>query len=108
MTNSVLTIEMIKDVIAPIAAKYGVESIYVFGSYARGEATIDSDIDFLVFGGKGFKLSMVYALAEEIREAFGKDVDVFEINEINVGSDFYENVMKEKVLVARNTRIMTA
>ncbi|MBO6309481.1 MAG: nucleotidyltransferase domain-containing protein [Oribacterium sp.] len=100
MTNSVLTIEMIKDVIAPIAAKYGVESIYVFGSYARGEATIDSDIDFLVFGGKGFKLSMVYALAEEIREAFGKDVDVFEINEINVGSDFYENVMKEKVLVA--------
>lgn len=25
---------------------------------------------------------------------------VFEINEINVGSDFYENVMKEKVLVA--------
>ena len=100
MTNSVLTIEMIKDVIAPIAAKYGVESIYVFGSYARGEATIDSDIDFLVFDGKGFKLSMVYALAEEIREAFGKDVDVFEINEINVGSDFYENVMKEKVLVA--------
>ena len=100
MTNSVLTIEMIKDVIAPIAAKYGVESIYVFGSYARGEATIDSDIDFLVFGGKDFKLSMVYALAEEIREAFGKDVDVFEINEINVGSDFYENVMKEKVLVA--------
>lgn len=100
MTNSVLTIEMIKDVIAPIAAKYGVESIYVFGSYARGEATIDSDIDFLVFGGKGFKLSMVYALAEEIREAFGKDVDVFEINEINVGSDFYENIMKEKVLVA--------
>jgi predicted nucleotidyltransferase len=100
MTNSVLTIEMIKDVIAPIAAKYGVESIYVFGSYARGEATIDSDIDFLVFGGKGFKLSMVYALAEEIREAFGKDVDVFEINEINVGSDFYENVIKEKVLVA--------
>ena len=100
MTNSVLTIEMIKDVIAPIAAKYGVESIYVFGSYARGEATIDSDIDFLVFGGKGFKLSMVYALAEEIREAFGKDVDVFEINEINVGSDFYENVMNEKVLVA--------
>ena len=96
MTNSVLTIEMIKDVIAPIAAKYGVESIYVFGSYARGEATIDSDIDFLVFGGKGFKLSMVYALAEEIREAFGKDVDVFEINEINVGSDFYENVMKER------------
>ena len=100
MTNSVLTIEMIKDVIAPIAGKHGVESIYVFGSYARGEATIDSDIDFLVFGGKGFKLSMVYALAEEIREAFGKDVDVFEINEINVGSDFYENVMKEKVLVA--------
>ena len=100
MNEDILTIESIRERIAPIAAKYGVESIYVFGSYARGEATSHSDIDFLVFGGQGFKLTLVFALAEDIRSAFGKDVDVFEINEINEGTDFYNNVMKDRVLVA--------
>jgi len=100
MPDVILSIESIKDIIAPIAARYGVESIYVFGSYARGEASADSDIDFLVFGGKNFKRSYVFSLAEEVRKALGKDVDMFEISEINIDSSFYETVMKEKVLVA--------
>ena len=100
MLNSILDIEFIKDKIAPIAAKYGVERIYVFGSYARGEATAESDIDLLVFGGKDFKKTYVFALAEDVREVLGKNVDMFEINEINTDSSFYDTVMKEKVLVA--------
>lgn len=100
MADSILNMDYIKAKIAPIAAKYGVESIYVFGSYARGEATTDSDIDFLVFGGKGFKRSHIFALAEEVRSALEKDVDMFEISEINTDSSFYETIMKEKVCVA--------
>ena len=100
MLDTILNIETIREIIAPIAAEYGVESIYVFGSYARGEATTDSDIDFLVFGGKNFKRSYVFALAEEVRKALGKEVDMFEISEINTDSSFYETIMKEKVLVA--------
>ena len=100
MLNSILDIEFIKDKIAPIAAKYGVERVYVFGSYARGEATAESDIDLLVFGGKDFKKTYVFALAEDVREVLGKNVDMFEINEINTDSSFYDTVMKEKVLVA--------
>lgn len=100
MNSTVLTLEDIRDKIAPLAEKHGVESIYVFGSYARGEATVDSDIDFLVLGGEGFKLSMVFALSEDMRKVFDKDIDVFEISEINAGSDFYNAVMDERVLVA--------
>ena len=55
MKGTVPTIDEIKIKIAPLALKYRVESIYVFGSYARGEATDSSDIDILVFGGSGFK-----------------------------------------------------
>jgi len=72
MPDVILSIESIKDIIAPIAARYGVESIYVFGSYARGEASADSDIDFLVFGGKNFKRSYVFSLAEEVRKLLAK------------------------------------
>ncbi|MDR3294725.1 MAG: nucleotidyltransferase domain-containing protein [Clostridiales Family XIII bacterium] len=33
---------------APIAIKYQLPTVYLFGSYARGEATDDSDVDILI------------------------------------------------------------
>ena len=72
----------------------------MFGSYARGEADKKSDLDFLVIGGKNFKLTLIFSLAEELRKIFNKNVDVFEISEINKDSDFYKKIMQEKVLVA--------
>lgn len=100
MSENVFTISKIKEIVKPIAEKYNVEEIYLFGSYARGEATKDSDLDFLVFGGKNFKLTMIFALAEELREAFQKEVDVFEIHEVNMDSAFYSSIMKERLIVA--------
>ncbi|MCD8370118.1 MAG: nucleotidyltransferase domain-containing protein [Clostridiales bacterium] len=98
--DGILTLERISEIVRPIALKYNINEIYLFGSYARGEATNESDLDFLVFGGNQFRLTMIFAVAEELREAFGKDVDVFEINEVNRESAFYQTIMKERLLVA--------
>ena len=100
MADNVLTFENIMDIVKPIAKKYKIKEIYLFGSYAREEATANSDLDFLVFGGDDFKPTMIFAFAEELRESFQKNVDVFEINEINRNSDFYNNIMKERRLIA--------
>lgn len=100
MSNHIFTIKDIASLVDPIAKKYRVKEIYLFGSYARGEADGDSDQDFLVFGGENFKLTMIFALAEELREVLKKDVNVFEINEINKDSDIYNTIMKERLLVA--------
>lgn len=100
MNNNILTIDDIKAIVKPIAEKYGVEEVYLFGSYARGEATESSDLDFLVFGGDNFKLTKIFALAEEFRQSFQKQVDVFEIHEVNVESNFYNTIMKERLSVA--------
>ena len=100
MNERIFTIQDIKALVSPIAQKYKVREIYLFGSYARGDANEKSDLDFLVFGGENFKLTMIFALAEELREVLKKDVDVFEINEINRDSDFYHTIMKERLLVA--------
>lgn len=97
MNDKVFTLKDIASLVKPVVKKYGVKELYLFGSYARGEADKDSDIDFLVFGGESFKLTMVFALAEELREVLKKDVDVFEINR---DSDFYNTIMKERLLVA--------
>ena len=100
MKKKIFTISDIKALVKPIAEKYKVKEIYLFGSYARGEADEESDLDFLVFGGEEFKLTMIFSLAEELRKVLNKDVDVFEIHEINEDSDFYKTIMKERLLVA--------
>ena len=97
MNDKVFTITDIKALVKPIAEKYNVDEIYLFGSYARDEADQNSDLDFLVFGGQNFKLTMIFSLAEELRTILNKKVDVFEINEINQDSEFYKTIMKERL-----------
>ena len=100
MSVDILKIDEIADIIKPIIQKYNIAEVYLFGSYARNEASPESDIDFLVFGGEKFRLTDIFAFAEELRRVLDKKIDVFEINEVNENSDFYRQIMNEKVLVA--------
>ena len=53
--------EAIRDLSARIAEKFHPEKIVLFGSYAYGTASEDSDVDLLVilpFQGKGFRMSL--------------------------------------------------
>lgn len=100
MDNRIFTLEKITAMVKPLAEKYHVKEIYLFGSYARGEADENSDLDFLVFGGENFKLTNIFALGEDLREVLQKKVDIFEIHEVNQDSEFYRTIMREKVLVA--------
>ena len=42
------SIEEITRRVTPVAEKYKLAAVYLFGSYARGEATAESDVDLLV------------------------------------------------------------
>lgn len=68
----------------------------VFGSYARGEADEDSDIDVLLDGGESFRPINVFAVAEDLYEMSGKDVDVYELSELDAGP-FRDTVLREAV-----------
>ena len=52
MSDKLYTLEEIREKVKPIAAAYGVERVYLFGSYARGEATAESDLDFRIDAGR--------------------------------------------------------
>lgn len=69
MSEAIYTLDKIKDIVKPIANKYNVQAIYLFGSYARGDADENSDLDFLVFGGAEFKLTNIFALVEKLSVA---------------------------------------
>ena len=98
--NDVLTIEDISAFLLGILKKYHAEKAMVFGSYARREASPDSDIDVIIFGGSQFIPTDIFAIAEELHEKFDKPVDVYEIREINQGTAFYQSIMSEGVMVA--------
>lgn len=100
MNPNVMTIDEIILIVKPLAEKYKIERIYLFGSYARNEASEDSDLDFLVYGGDQFRSVSIFSFAEEIRKQTQKNVDAFEIREINQDSDFYNKIIKERVLIA--------
>lgn len=48
MSDKIYTIDEIKAIAVPIAKRYGISALYLFGSYARGEATSSSDLDFRI------------------------------------------------------------
>ncbi len=94
------TEKQVQDAIKVLLRRYGAESAVLFGSYARGEQTDSSDIDVVVFGGKNFKKSNIFAFAEELRQMTGKDVDAFEICEVDPQTPFYQSVMEEGIKIA--------
>lgn len=98
--KKILEFSDIISIVKPIAEKYNINEVYIFGSYARGEADGDSDVDVLAVGGKDFKLTNILAFGYELSVAFGRDVDAYEIREIKTDSDFYKSVMRERVKVA--------
>ena len=87
----------IEQVIRELLHKYHAEYALLFGSYARGEATAASDIDVIVVGGANFRARDIFAFGEELRQRTQKDVDAFEIREVNTGTPFYESIMREGV-----------
>ena len=93
------TVEL-KDILLPIIRKYNAQKAYIFGSYARNEADMNSDIDVLVIGGKLFDPTDIFCIAEELYTASQKKVDVYEESEIDRNSDLYSNIMKEGIEVA--------
>ena len=95
-----LTRAEIEAAVRTLLNKYHAEYALLFGSYARGEETADSDVDLVVFGGHDFKKSNIFAFAEDLRHMIGKNADVFEICELDEGTPFFNNVMKEGIRIA--------
>ena len=72
----IYTIEEIKQKAIPIAQEYGVDSMSLFGLYARGEANEDSDLDFFIDRGDIKGLLDYIGFVQDLEEIFNCHVDV--------------------------------
>lgn len=91
--------------ITPVVQAYGIRSVYLFGSYARNEATEQSDIDLLV-DTSGTALRSLFSLGQlycDLEKALGKKIDLITMSaleqEDRFSSDelFRRNVERERV-----------
>lgn len=99
----IYTLDEIARRIRPVAEKYHLRAVYVFGSYARGEAREDSDVDLLIddtdSGLRGFAYGGLYG---DLRDALEKDIDMVPVSGLNLpvqhknDADFREAVRKER------------
>ena len=89
---NVLTLKQIKDKVLPILSKHHINEVYLFGSYARGEAKNTSDVDIYCESGDIKTFIDQGFLEDELEEALGKEVDI-----IFIGSrmdDFFKKQLE--------------
>lgn len=72
----VLSIGQVKEIVEPIAKMYGLSAVYLFGSYARGEATVNSDFDFYIKRGNLRGMFQLAGLMNDLEEALNSSVDI--------------------------------
>ncbi|MBE5792753.1 MAG: nucleotidyltransferase [Clostridiales bacterium] len=97
MCDKVYTLDEIKALSMPIAMRHGVAKLYLFGSYARGEATPESDLDFRIEKGRIRNVLQLGSFLNDIEDAFQKNADVLTTQMLS--KDFLESIRPEEVLI---------
>jgi len=96
LNPDVLTIKQIKERMLPVLKKHNINEVYLFGSYARGEAKNSSDIDIYCESGDVKTLYNVAELEEELVKALGKEVDIV-FFDTKIDNFFKEQLEKDKI-----------
>ena len=97
MVRNVYSIGEIRDLVAPIAKQHHVDSVYLFGSYARGEATADSDIDLRVNKGSVKGLIALGAFYADLEDNLGKPLDLLTTGSLD--DAFLRFISEDEVLL---------
>ena len=104
---TVYSVEEIKRIIEPIAGKYDIAVVYLFGSYARGEATDSSDVDILI-NREGSRIKSLFdlgALYNDLNETLDKSIDLLTTDSVEQAETqrrapwFAENLKQERVVI---------
>ena len=90
------TLDEIKSRSIPIAQKYGVKRLGLFGSYARGDMTDSSDIDLRIDKGSIRGLALA-GLLVDLEDALGIPVDL--IPTTSLDTRFLESIHPDEVLL---------
>lgn len=94
--KQIASLSEIQKVVSALSEQYGAERVYLFGSYARGDMTKDSDIDLRIDKGsiRGLELA---GLLVDLEDALGVPVDL--IPTTSLDPRFLQSIQKDEVLL---------
>lgn len=95
------TIEELRNRIAPIAQQHGVQRVSLFGSYSKGTAADDSDIDLKIEKGKLKSLLQICGFRLAVEDALDRPVDL--VTSESSDQDFLDIIAKDEVLLYRTS-----
>ena len=94
-----LSIEELKSYIVPVVEKYPINQVILFGSYARGDASDESDVDLVVESDGKMLNSKIFTLGGDLLVALPVRVDVYDILEIKEKSPLYNSIRAEGIII---------
>lgn len=80
-----------------VLAQYNVSKAYLFGSFARGEQTHDSDIDLRLVCGNTMTFGTLYELSLELEKELGRKVDIVTNPPEHMRPAFRKNLEQDEV-----------
>ncbi len=103
----IYTIDQLKKRILPVAQKHDLRAVFIFGSYARNEASEESDVDILIDreGSSVRTLFDIGGLYNELCESIGKEVDLLTTQALFEESTrertpwFFDQVLLERLVI---------
>ena len=91
------TPQQLASVLIPIFEEYKINKAVLFGSYAKGSATSDSDVDLLVDSGlRGLKF---VGLIQSISDALKLPIDLFDVSHIETNSPIRDEIESTGVVI---------
>lgn len=97
MCKEIYTPLQIQSLLQPVFADYKVKKAILFGSYAKGLAKSQSDIDILV--DSGLKGLAFFGLLEDVVTTLGKEVDLLDISQLTADSQVDKEIKKSGVVI---------
>jgi hypothetical protein len=93
----VLKIEKIKEVVSKVFNRYRVSTCYLFGSYAKGNARSDSDIDLMIVSElEGIEY---FQLVGELQDKLKKKVDLIRVETAVQNVKLMNEILKDGVKI---------
>jgi len=91
------TIEELRSIVTPVAERYGVSKVYLFGSRARGDDNEKRDYDFSIVPGKLEWVIKLSGFITELSDALGTEVDV--LPELTKNEDLNKEILRDRRLL---------
>jgi predicted nucleotidyltransferase len=98
-SNKITDLQSIKTQLEPLFIKHGVVRAVVFGSYAKGTTTKNSDIDIMKDSAGNLRGIDFFVAQAEMAKALPIASDIFEKREIKEGSKMQSEILKTGVVI---------